>query len=102
MTTRTQLSTIVSPKIRQAYSRLGEMTGLNLTDLLTAAVPLLEQHFRQAGLVAGYVQLARWGDLDSMSHCPECDQPFGDLPWVAVRANGDADPPVCGRCATSE
>ena len=35
MTTRTQLSTIVSPKIRQAYSRLGEMTGLNLTDLLT-------------------------------------------------------------------
>ena len=39
MTTRTQLSTIVSPKIRQAYSRLGEMTGLNLTDLLTAAVP---------------------------------------------------------------
>ena len=70
MTTRTQLSTIVSPKIRQAYSRLGEMTGLNLTDLLTAAVPLLERHFGQADLVAGYVQLARWGDLDSMSHCP--------------------------------
>ena len=102
MTTRTQLSTIVSPKIRQAYSRLGEMTGLNLTDLLTAAVPRLERHFGQADLVAGYVQLARWGDLDSMSHCPECDQPFGDLTWVAVRANGDADPPVCGRCATSE
>ena len=102
MTTRTQLSTIVSPKIRQAYSRLGEMTGLNLTDLLTAAVPLLERHFGQADLVAGYVQLARWGDLDSMSHCPECDQPFGDLPWVAVRANGDADPTVFGRCATSE
>ena len=102
MTTRTQLSTIVSPKIRQAYSRLGEMTGLNLTDLLTAAVPLLERHFGQADLVAGYVQLARWGDLDSMSHCPECDQPFGDLPWVAVRANGDIGPPICGRCATSE
>ena len=102
MTTRTQLSTIVSPKIRQAYSRLGEMTGLNLTDLLTAAVPLLERHFGQAALVAGYIRLDRWGDLDPASHCPECDQPFGDLPWVAVRANGDADPPVCGRCATSE
>ena len=102
MTTRTQLSTIVSPKIRQAYSRLGEMTGLNLTDLLTAAVPLLEQHFRQAELIAGYVQLARWGDLDSTSHCPECEQPLGDLPWIAVRANGDIGPPVCGRCATSE
>ena len=99
---KTQLSTVVSPETRQAYNRLGEVSGLSLTDLLTAAVPLLEQHFRQAGLVAGYVQLARWGDLDSMSHCPECDQPFGDLPWVAVRANGDADPPVCGRCATSE
>ena len=102
MTTRTQLSTIVSPKIRQAYSRLGEMTGLNLTDLLTAAVPLLEQHFRRAGLVAGYVQLDRWGDLDPTSHCPECDQPFGDLPWIAIRANGAAGPPTCNRCATSE
>ena len=102
MTTRTQLSTIVSPKIRQAYSRLGEMTGLNLTDLLTAAVPLLERHFGQADLVAGYVQLARWGDLDSTSHCPECDQPLGDLPWIAIRANGDIGPPICGRCATRE
>lgn len=99
---RTQLSSIVSPETREAYTRLAKTTGLGINDLMTAAVPLLERHFGQADLVAGYVQLARWGDLDSMSHCPECDQPFGDLPWVAVRANGDADPPVCGRCATSE
>ena len=99
---RAQLSTVVSPETRQAYTRLAEVTGLSLTDILTQAVPLLERHFGQADLVAGYVQLDRWGDLDPTSHCPECDQPFGDLPWVAVRANGDADPPVCGRCATSE
>ena len=99
---KTQLSTIVSPETRQAYDRLVKSTGLSLTAILTAAVPLLERHFQRAEMVAGYIQLARWGDLDSMSHCPECDQPFGDLPWVAVRANGDADPPVCGRCATSE
>ena len=99
---RAQLSTVVSPETREAYTRLGEVSGLSLTDLLTAAVPLLEQHFGRAGLIAGYIQLDRWGDLDPTSHCPECDQPFGDLPWVAVRANGDADPPVCGRCATSE
>ena len=97
-----QLSTVVTPKTRQAYNRLGEETGLSLTDLLTAAVPLLEQHFRRAEMVAGYIRLGRWGDLDSTSHCPECDQPFGDLPWIAVRANGDIGPPVCGRCATSE
>ena len=99
---RAQLSTVVSPETREAYTRLGEVTGLCLTDILTAAVPLLERHFGQADLVAGYVQLARWGDLDSMSHCPECDQPLGDLPWIAVRANGDIGPPICGRCATSE
>ena len=99
---KTQLSTIVSPETRQAYSRLGEMTGLNLTDLLTAAVPLLERHFGQAALVAGYIRLDRWGDLDPASHCPECDQPFGDLPWIAVRADGDVGPPICSRCATSE
>ena len=99
---RAQLSTVVSPETREAYTRLGEVTGLSLTDILTAAVPLLERHFGQADLVAGYVQLARWGDLDSMSHCPECDQPLGDLPWIAVRANGDIGPPICGRCATSE
>jgi len=99
---RTQLSSSVSPETREAYTRLARETGLGKNDLMTQAVPLLERHFGQADLVAGYVQLDRWGDLDSMSHCPECDQPFGDLPWVAVRANGDADPPVCGRCATSE
>ena len=99
---KTQLSTIVSPETRQAYDRLVKSTGLSLTAILTAAVPLLERHFRRAKLVTGYIQFDRWGDLDASAHCPECDQPFGDLPWVAVRANGDADPPVCGRCATSE
>ena len=102
-----QLSTVVTPKTRQAYNRLGEETGLSLTDLLTAAVPLLEQHFRRAEMVAGYVRLDRWGDLDASAHCPECDQPYGDqpygdLPWIAIRANGDIGPPICGRCATSE
>lgn len=99
---RAQLSTVVSPETRQAYTRLAEVTGLSLTDILTLAVPLLEQHCRQAALVAGYVQLDRWGDLGPTSHCPECEQPLGDLPWIAVRANGDIGPPVCGRCATSE
>ena len=99
---KTQLSTVVPPETRQAFDRLAKTTGLSLTDLLTAAVPLLERYFRQAELVTGYIRLDRWGDLDESAHCPECDQPFGDLPWVAVRANGDADPPVCGRCATSE
>ena len=99
---RAQLSTVVSPETREAYTRLGEVTGLSLTDILTAAVPLLERHFGQADLVAGYVQLDRWGDLDPTSHCPECDLPFGDLPWIAIRASGDIGPPICGRCATSE
>ena len=99
---RAQLSTVVSPETRQAYTRLAEVTGLSLTDILTLAVPLLEQHCRQAALVAGYVQLDRWGDLGPTSHCPECEQPLGDLPWIAVRANGDIGPPICGRCATSE
>ena len=99
---RAQLSTVVSPETREAYTRLGEVTGLSLTDILTAAVPLLERHFRRAGLVAGYVRLDCWGDLDPASHCPECDQAFGDLPWIAVRANGDVGPPICSRCATSE
>ena len=99
---RAQLSTVVSPETRQAYTRLAEVTGLSLTDILTLAVPLLEQHCRQAALVAGYVQLDRWGDLDPASLCPECDQPFGDLPWIAVRADGDVGPPICSRCATSE
>ena len=99
---RAQLSTVVSPETRQAYTRLAEVTGLSLTDILTLAVPLLEQHCRQAALFAGYVHLDPWGDLGPTSHCPECDQPFGDLPWVAVRANGDIGPPICVRCATSE
>ena len=99
---KTQLSTIVSPETRQAYDRLVKSTGLSLTAILTAAVPLLERHFRRAEMVAGYVQLDRWGDLDASSHCPECEQPLGDLPWIAVRANGDIGPPICGRCATSE
>ena len=99
---KTQLSTVVSPETRQAYDRLVKSTGISLTDILTAAVPLLERHFRRAKLVAGYFQLDRWGDLDPSAICPECDQPFGDLPWIAVHANGAADPPVCARCATSE
>ena len=99
---KTQLSTVVSPETRQAYTRLVKATKLSLTDLLTAAVPLLERHFRQAELVAGYIQLDRWGDLDASAVCPECDQPFGDLPWIAVRGNGITCAPVCSRCATSE
>ena len=99
---KTQLSTVVPPETRQAYNRLVKSTGVSLTDLLTAAVPLLERHFQRAEMVAGYVQLDRWGDLGPTSHCPECEQPLGDLPWIAVRANGDIGPPVCGRCATSE
>ena len=99
---RAQLSTVVAPETRQAYANLARETGLGINDLMTAAVPLLERHFRRAGLVAGYVQLDRWGDLDPTSHCPECDQPFGDLPWIAIRASGDIGPPICGRCAASE
>ena len=100
--TRTQLSTIVSPETRQAYDRLAEATGVSLTDLLTAAAPLLARHYQLAEIVAGYIQINRWGDLDPTSHCPECDQPFGGLPWIAVRANGATCAPVCSRCATSE
>ena len=99
---RAQLSTVVSPETREAYTRLARETSLGINDLMTQAVPLLEQHFRRDSLVAGYVQLDRWGDLDPTSHCPECDQPFGDLPWVGVRANGETSAAVCGRCATSE
>jgi hypothetical protein len=99
---KTQLSTVVPPSTRQAFRRLAESTGHSLTDLLTLAVSLLERHFHQAGLVAGYIPLARWGDLDPASHCPECDQPLGDLPWIAVLANGATCAPICTRCATSE
>ena len=99
---RTQLSSAVSPETREAYTRLARETGRGINDLMTVAVPLLARHFRRASLVAGYIRLGRWGDLDSTSHCPECDQPFGDLPWIAVRANGDIGPPICDRCATSE
>ena len=99
---KTQISTVVSPETREAYTRLARETSLGINDLMTQAVPLLERHFGQADLVAGYVQLARWGDLGPASHCPECGQPFGDLPWIAVRANGDVGPPICSRCATSE
>lgn len=99
---KTQLSTVVSPETRQAFDRLVKTTELSLTDLLTAAVPLLERHFRRAELVAGYIQLDRWGDLDASAVCPECDQPFGDLPWIAVRGNGTTTAPICSRCATSE
>ena len=79
-----------------------EATGVSLTDILTAAVPLLDRHYRQAELIAGYIQLDRWGDLDPAAICPECDQPLGDLPWIAIRANGAPHAPVCSRCATSE
>lgn len=97
-----QLSTVVSPATREAFTRLMQTTGHSLTDLLTEAVPLLERHFRHAELIAGYIPLARWGDLDPTSHCPECDQPFGDLPWIAVQANGATCAVICSRCATSE
>jgi len=99
---RTQLSSSVSPETREAYTRLARETGLGKNDLMTQAVPLLERHFGQADLVAGYVQLARWGDLGPASLCPECGYAFEERPWIAVRANGDIGPPVCGRCATSE
>ena len=99
---KTQLSTTVSPETRQAYTRLAESTGVSLTDILTTAVPLLERHFRQAELVAGYIQFDRWGDLDASAICSECDQPFDDLPWIAVRANGATCAPVCSRCASSD
>lgn len=98
---KTQLSTTVPPETRQAYTRLIETTGVSLTDLLTAAVPLLERHYRMAGLVAGYIQLDRGGDFDASVLCPECNQPFGDLPWIAIRANGATCAPTCRRCATS-
>ena len=71
-------------------------------DLLTAAAPLLARHYQLAEIVAGYIQINRWGDLDPTSHCPECDQPFGGLPWIAVRANGATCAPVCSRCASSD
>lgn len=100
---KTQLSTSVPPAVKQAYTRLGEETGVSLTDLLTAAVPLLEWHYRLAGMVAGYIQLDRPGDLDASAPCPECGQPFGDLPWIAVLGNGSTTcAPICTRCATSE
>lgn len=99
---KTQLSTTVPPETRQAYTRLGEETGVSLTDLLTLAVSLLERHFRRAEIVVGYIQLDRWGDLDPTSHCPECEQQFGDLPWIAIRVNGATCAPICNRCATSE
>ena len=97
-----QLSTVVSPETRQAFDRLGTSTGLSLTDILAAAVPLLERHYRQANLVAGYIRLDRFGDLDASAICPECDRPFGDLPWIAILANGATCAPTCARCATSE
>ena len=97
-----QLSTIVSPETRQAYTDLAAKTGESLTNLLTTAVPLLERHYRQAELVAGYIRLDRWGDLNASAPCPDCEQPFGDLPWIAVRANGATSASVCTRCATSE
>ena len=100
--TRTQLSSVVSPETREAYNRLARETGLGINDLMTAAVPLLERHFGRAGLVAGYVQLARWGDLGPASLCPECGYAFEERPWLAVRADGDVGPPICSRCATSE
>ena len=54
---RTQVSSSVSKETREAYTRLARETGLGINDLMTAAVPLLERHFRRAALVAGYVQL---------------------------------------------
>ena len=99
---RTQLSSSVSPETREAYTRLARETGLGKNDLMTQAVPLLERHFGQADLVAGYVQLARWGDLGPASLCPECGYAFEERPWLAVRASGDIGPPICSRCATSE
>lgn len=99
---KTQLSTSVPPETKQAYGELSEATGLTITTLLTAGVSLLQHYYRQAELIAGYIQLARWGDLSPAGICPECDQPYDDLPWIAVRANGATCAPICTRCATSE
>ena len=101
-TTKTQLSTSVSPETKQAYGDLSEATGLSLTTLLTVGVSLLRDYYRQAETVVGYISLNLWGDLDPDAACPECDQPFGDLPWIAVRANGATCAPVCSRCASSD
>lgn len=101
-TTKTQLSTSVPPETKQAYDDLVMATGLSLTTLLTAGVPLLQHYYQQAELVAGYVQLDRPGDLGPDATCPECDQPYSGLPWIAVRANGATCAPICRRCATSE
>lgn len=100
--TKIQLSTIVSPETKQAYARLIQDTGFTLTSILTAAVPLLERYYQQAELIAGYISLTAWGDLSPSAACPECNQPFGELPWIAIRANGATCAPVCARCATCE
>ena len=99
---KTQLSTSISPETKRAYDDLSEATGLSLTTLLTAGVSLLRDYYRQADLVAGYVQLDRSGDLDASAICPQCDQPLGGLPWIAILANGATCAPVCSRCASSD
>jgi len=42
------------------------------------------------------------GDCDHKKQAGRSPRLFFYGIAVAVRANGDADPPVCGRCATSE
>lgn len=101
-TTKTQLSTTVTPATKQAYDDLSEATGLSLTTLLAAGVSLLRHYYDQGELVTGYISLNAWGDLDPSAICPECNQPFGGLPWIAVRANGVTCAPICRGCATSE
>jgi hypothetical protein len=101
---KTQISTAVTPTTRQAYDALGVRTGKTLTELLTIAADLLEQHFQHydPALLVGYIRVARYGDLGPDSECPECGQAFGDLPFVRLHGDGSLSGPSCSRCANSE
>jgi hypothetical protein len=101
---KTQISTAVTPSTRQAYDALIEHTGKSLTELLTIAAGLLEQHFQHYDpqLLAGYIQIARYGDLGPDAECPECGQAFGGLPFVRLHGDGTLSGPICARCASSE
>jgi len=100
---KTQVSTIVAPETRRRYDELIERTGKSLTDLLTIAVGLLEQHFQHYDpqLLVGYIQVDRFGDLEPTSECPECGQEFGGLPFVRLHGDGGLSGPLCARCASS-
>jgi len=101
MSAKKQISTSVSPKTRQRFDALVEHTGKSLTELLTIAADLLEQHFQHYDpqLLVGYIELDRFGDIDSKSECPECGQEFGGLPFVRLHGDGRLSRPICSRCA---